>query len=279
MSRNIHTKGFTLVEVLIAIVVISILAVIGVTSVTNAQTSAREAKIKADLSQLASAIKLAGTGSKTSFSDKNRSIRQITGNDYTSEDCVSKPNGTNLATLSPTDGCLTKYQTALDKISEASGADVRSLKDPWGRPYYINESIDATCKSTAIGAYNVFFIQKTASNTINSLMFNHNIIKVDSSVTACEGAPVTPVDPPVDPPGTVDPPAPPPVPPPVTPDPTAGCGGGFTWWIGVMPPQEPNACPDYGCNNVWWFGIPPRGCCVYFWGPENSYCKSIGEAV
>ena len=52
------SSGFTLVELLIVIVIIGILASIGLSSFASAQAKSRDAKRKANLSQIASALEL-----------------------------------------------------------------------------------------------------------------------------------------------------------------------------------------------------------------------------
>lgn len=53
-----NQKGFTLVELLIAITILAILAVIGVTTYSGLQTNARNARRRADVDQIAKSIEV-----------------------------------------------------------------------------------------------------------------------------------------------------------------------------------------------------------------------------
>ena len=125
--------GFTIVELLIVIVVIGILAVITVVSYTGVQKRAQISKMNEDLITLQKAIMLARTAT-------DKTLLQITGNGYSAGACVGKPDGTDLASLPRTDSCWTNYMTVLDAVSDASGVNVRSMVDPWGRPYRVDEN-------------------------------------------------------------------------------------------------------------------------------------------
>ena len=133
--KNVLRKreGFTIVELLIVVVVIAILASITIVSYNGIQGQARQAKIESDLALFETAIIAArtATGSVTGV---------ITGSFSTGGICVGKPNGTDLAQLPKTDVCWTTYTNALQKISDASGIQIQSLVDPWGRPYMLDEN-------------------------------------------------------------------------------------------------------------------------------------------
>jgi len=127
------SKGFTIVELLIVVVVIAILAAITIVSYNGIQAQARDSKVAADFSQLQKAVIAARDSTGKTFMD-------LSGTGYTASPCASKTAGTNLATLPTSDTCWTRYATTLDIISTASGIDVRGLVDPWGRPYKIDEN-------------------------------------------------------------------------------------------------------------------------------------------
>lgn len=127
-------KGFTIVELLIVIVVIGILAAITVVAFNGVQKRGHEAKMKSDITQIKKAIQGARVANNTTFGG-------VTSVWSTGGTCGSKASGTNLATLDKaTDACWQTYNTALSRISTASGIDVRNIVDPWGRPYMLDEN-------------------------------------------------------------------------------------------------------------------------------------------
>lgn len=146
--------GFTIVELLIVIVVIGILASIVVAAYNGVQRNSQLSKMKADLNQLSTAIQLARQA------DANV-LLNITGSNYTAGGCVAKAAGTDLAALPRSDGCWVSYLQALDRISIASGTNVRNLVDPWGRPYFIdeNEGESGGCGLDIISVYALPFNQ------------------------------------------------------------------------------------------------------------------------
>lgn len=162
--------GFTIVELLIVIVVIGILAAISVAAYNGVNDRARTNEINADLRNLHHAI--------TNARNKDSvALRYVTLNTATGSGCWSKATDTDLATLSKTtDSCWTTYFTTLDRISTASGINVRDLVDPWGRPYYIDENEgegaipDTACGDDAIGYYARPF-------TTGQTMVKHTIIR------------------------------------------------------------------------------------------------------
>lgn len=144
------THGFTIVELLIVIVVIGILAAISIVAYSGIQERARTTKIKTDISQLTRAIVAARTLS-------GKALTQITSSGDTASDCVYKASGTDLALLPKSDTCWVRYLNVLNTVSDASGAQVRNLTDPWGRPYFIdeneNENNGGGCTKDSIGVY------------------------------------------------------------------------------------------------------------------------------
>ena len=135
---HLERNGFTIVELLIVIVVIAILASISIVAYTSIQERARNAKISTDLQTLSRAIQVARENSGKTLWEMTGGR---TGSDgiITADECNKLANGTNFATLASTHGCWTKYTDTLGAISDAAGANVRELKDPWGRPYFIYE--------------------------------------------------------------------------------------------------------------------------------------------
>lgn len=147
-------RGFTIVELLIVIVVIGILAAIVIVAYNGAQTRAQQGKITNDLRQFEKAIYMART-------QNNQVLGTITGSFGTATGCIGHASGTDLAALPKSDACWVMYASALDKISIASGVNIRGLVDPWGRPYYLDENEyeggPANCTKDHLGSFQVPF--------------------------------------------------------------------------------------------------------------------------
>ncbi|MBM3210039.1 type II secretion system protein [Candidatus Saccharibacteria bacterium] len=159
-----RSRGFTIVELLIVIVVIAILAAITIVAYNGIQGRAQQSKIDSDIAMLERSIMAARINA-------DRNLFSIT-QDYTDEHCYNRPSGTNLATLPFTHDCWTKYNRALDRVSAASGIDVRGLKDPWSRPYFFNENEGegswAACTKDQIGVYSHPF-QTASADVVREL--------------------------------------------------------------------------------------------------------------
>ena len=110
-------QGFTIVELLIVIVVIAILAAIVIVAYNGIQERAKVAQANSELDTLEKAIRVGRLNV-----DKN--LLSITGSGCTK--C----------------GDQADYESALDKIGAAAGANLDGLKDgdPWGNRYYIDEN-------------------------------------------------------------------------------------------------------------------------------------------
>lgn len=142
-------SGFTIVELLIVVVVIAILAAITIVSYNGITAQAQMSKIQNDLTQFEKAVMAARNSTGLTFG-------AVAGSYYTAGNCVSKSAGTDLAALPSNDPCWVRYSDTLSAISSASGMDIRSLKDPWGRPYFIDENEGeggTACNTDSIGVY------------------------------------------------------------------------------------------------------------------------------
>ena len=159
MVKDRSRAGFTIVELLIVIVVIAILAAISVVAYNGVQERARNTKIKQDIATLQKAVMLARESA-------GKTLGQITGNFNTRGACI-KAAGTDLSQLPKTDSCWTNYTSALTKIYETSGSDVRNIVDPWGRPYGLDENEGengTSCNKDAIGVYSVPYAGSSYQN-------------------------------------------------------------------------------------------------------------------
>lgn len=145
-------SGFTIVELLIVIVVIAILSAIIIVAYNGAQTRARDSKIQSDISQLQKAILAARI-------QESKPLYNITNNGYTANYCNSSPAGTDLAdrSIGGVNTCWNHYENFLNTVSNASNMNIRGIKDPWGRPYRIdeneNENNDGRCTRDFVGVY------------------------------------------------------------------------------------------------------------------------------
>lgn len=125
--------GFTIVELLIVVVVIAILAAITIVAYNGIQTRAQQSKIDTDIATITRAIQAARSA-------ESKTLAEITGSTASGASCWWLPDGTDLAALSPTHGCWTRYQQTLSALTAITGAQLSGLVDPWGRPYLIDEN-------------------------------------------------------------------------------------------------------------------------------------------
>ncbi len=82
-------RGFTIVELLIVIVIISILAVIVIVAYSGIQDRARAAKIQTDEKALIKAI-------ISARNTTGNTLLQITGNIWTADACYSQPSAVQI---------------------------------------------------------------------------------------------------------------------------------------------------------------------------------------
>lgn len=141
--------GFTIVELLIVIVVIGILAAITVVAYNGIQNRSRNTKIESDLMMLQKAIIAARVHSG------EVATRYITLSTSTASACVSTASDVDISKrTTDSAACWASYDVALDRISAASNINVRSLVDPWGRPYFLDENEKEGAGTCGIGKDN-----------------------------------------------------------------------------------------------------------------------------
>ena len=144
-KSSLNTKGFTIVELLIVIVVIGILAAITIVAFNGVQDRARTNKINSDLTMLSKAIQIAR------INIGEQATRYVTGSTATASACVNTADAIDLADKTAAAGCWAAYNNMLNAVSTASNMHVRDLADPWGRPYYLDENEKEGATTCGIG--------------------------------------------------------------------------------------------------------------------------------
>lgn len=116
-----QNSGFTLIEILIAISVITLLSAIGLVSYGTAQKSAQKAKVQDDFQAMQTNIEIARRGANTT-------LKNVTGSNCS--DCGAC-RGVDVRSAA----CVDSMTTAWSRINNAP-----LQRDPWGNPYLIDEN-------------------------------------------------------------------------------------------------------------------------------------------
>lgn len=172
MKKWAIQAGFTIVELLIVVVIISLLASMTVVAYRGIQDRAWLAEAASDISTITKAITLAR-------SNTGQTLAQITGSSGTAYECThqdgsnSTDENQDLATLPSSHLCWVRYASAMNAISTAAQVNIRNIKDPWGRPYYIdeNEGVSGGCSKDTVALftkpYQQTFITHTTTPELN----------------------------------------------------------------------------------------------------------------
>lgn len=142
-AKKESTKGFTIVELLIVIVVIGILAAITIVSYNTVQDRARIAKRQADTANYHKAILLARENT-------GNALRYITLNTWSIGACAASsgnPGNVTPKDLPKTHICWLRYYENLSRIETAAGMSLNGLRDgdANGNPYGLDENEGETC--------------------------------------------------------------------------------------------------------------------------------------
>ena len=156
-NKKQNSRGFTIVELLVVIIVIGILAGIVIVAYTGIKQDAAKSKQASDEKSLEDAIELARANS-------GKTLYQLTGNSESNLPCYGTGSGQNPSQVEPRDlssssACWQNYYDALDEIGDAANTDLSDLKDGdnRGNPYGINENegvnSGSPCTRDQIGYY------------------------------------------------------------------------------------------------------------------------------
>lgn len=116
-----NSRGFTLIEILIAISIVAVLSGIGLVSYSAAQKSAQKAKVADDFAAIQTNIDIARRAA-------NSNLMTLTGTGWSEGSC--------------TGGIDVRSQACVDRMTLSFSRLNNSplQRDPWGNPYLFNEN-------------------------------------------------------------------------------------------------------------------------------------------
>ena len=140
-----RSRGFTIVELLIVIVVIGILAAITIVAFNGVQQRAKDSRIQSETKSLLKAAELARNS-------KGTTLLGVTGSTYSLSPCVSltdNPSQLEPRDLASTHNCWVRYRAMLTSLETNSGANLQGLVngDERGNPYMFDENDGEACNA------------------------------------------------------------------------------------------------------------------------------------
>ena len=128
-----YSQGFSLIELLVVVGMISMIASFILASLQDARLDAQYTKARMEIKQIEGLI-------TTAKLQKQVTTQQLTGSFCT--ECTCRDKG-NIHDLAPTDTCTTNYVSTMTKLNNSTNGFfiLKTMpKDPWGSPYLINEN-------------------------------------------------------------------------------------------------------------------------------------------
>lgn len=166
-------SGFTLLELLVAISIITLLASVVLSAVQDAQISSQYARAKTEMKELGRTM-IEAQGEMAS------PISAVTQKNCTHCSCS---NGTSLKQSG--NSCYTSWNDTLERIIDASnglGEGLENLdRDPWGSPYLLDENEGVSdsnpCRPDLLSTAGFDGIKGTADDFIIEIPFYLEICK------------------------------------------------------------------------------------------------------
>lgn len=155
LDRHTDTyKGFTIVEVLIAIVIIAILVTISIVSYNGIVYRSQRASAISELTVLATAIRQAQTFRAKSLHEIGAESPAVWAGTVNGQyggasggiDHPCPANMTNIKMTDTANQCVATYLRMLDRLTAITRDSYSQLRDgdPWGRPYVIDDEEDGS---------------------------------------------------------------------------------------------------------------------------------------